>query len=103
MFSKPDYIILIAAFVSFLFSISLWFGVFGAENRDAGIFVGLWVPSILGFGLFFKMSALRKAGIMAIFIFVVGLLVSSAVCYALFAYTIHAMGTNEQKRDRQEN
>ena len=57
MFSKPDYIILIAAFVSFLFSVSLWFGVFGAENRDAGIFVGLWVPSILGFGLFFKMSA----------------------------------------------
>ena len=57
MFSKPDYIILIAAFVSFLFSISLWFGVFGAENRDAGIFVGLWVPSILGFGLFFKLSA----------------------------------------------
>jgi len=56
MFSKPDYIILIAAFVSFLFSISLWFGVFGADNKDAGIFVGLWVPSILGFGLFFKMS-----------------------------------------------
>jgi hypothetical protein len=56
MFSKPDYIILIAAFVSFLFSISLWFGVFGPDNRDAGIFVGLWVPSILGFGLFFKLS-----------------------------------------------
>jgi hypothetical protein len=57
MFSKPDYIILIAAFVSFLFSISLWFGLFGPDNRDSGIFVGLWVPSILGFGLFFKMSA----------------------------------------------
>ncbi len=39
MFSKPDYIILIAALISFLFSISLWFGVFGAENRDAGIYV----------------------------------------------------------------
>jgi hypothetical protein len=36
-------------------------------------------------------------------IFIVGLLVSLAVCYALFAYTIHEMGTNEQKRDRQEN
>ncbi len=57
MFIKSDYIILIAAFVSFLFSISLWFGVFGGENKDAGIFVGLWVPSILGFGLFFKTSA----------------------------------------------
>jgi len=41
MFSKADYIILGAAFVSFLFSVSLWFGVFGAENRDAGIFVRL--------------------------------------------------------------
>jgi hypothetical protein len=56
MFSKADYIILSAAFVSFLFSVSLWFGVFGADNRDAGIFVGLWVPSILALGLFFKTS-----------------------------------------------
>lgn len=33
---------------------------------------------------------------MTIIIFIVGLLVSSAVCYALFAYTIHEMGTNEK-------
>ncbi len=84
MFSKPDYIILIAAFVSFLFSISLWFGVFGAENRDAGIFVGLWVPSILGFGLFFKMSANGRRDSMTIIIFIVGLIVSSAVCLRAF-------------------
>ena len=31
---------------------------------------------------------------MTIFIFIVGLLVGTAVCYALFAYTIHEMGTN---------
>ncbi len=60
MFSKADYIILIAAFFSFLFSVSLWFGMFGAENRDAGIFVGLWVPSILILGLFFKSSVKVK-------------------------------------------
>ena len=59
MFSKADYIILIAAFVSFLFSVSLWFGVFGADNKDAGIFVGLWVPSILALGLFFR-SAVKS-------------------------------------------
>ncbi len=29
-------------------------------------------------------------------IFIVGFLVSLAVCYALFAYTIHEMGTNEK-------
>ena len=56
MFSKADYIILAAAFVSFLFSVSLWFGVFGIENRDAGVFVGLWVPSILALGIFFRMD-----------------------------------------------
>jgi hypothetical protein len=36
----------IAAGVSFLFSVSLWF--FG--NREEGLYVGLWVPSILSFG-----------------------------------------------------
>ena len=62
MFNRADYIILGAAFVSFLFSVSLWFGVFGADNRDAGIFVGLWVPSILALGLFFKIgSQARRA------------------------------------------
>ncbi len=46
--------ILGAAFLSFAFSISLWFGMLGAANRDAGIFVGLWVPSILAVGNYFK-------------------------------------------------
>lgn len=52
MFDKSDYLFLGAAFISFLFSISLWFGVLGAEHKDAGIFVGLWVPSILALGLY---------------------------------------------------
>ena len=33
------------AFVFFYFSVSLWFSGFKLE----GIFVGIWVPSILGF------------------------------------------------------
>ncbi|MBM3660863.1 MAG: hypothetical protein FJW95_15375 [Actinobacteria bacterium] len=36
-----------AAFMSFLLSVSLYF-LLGDER--AGIFVGLWVPSILSFG-----------------------------------------------------
>ena len=36
----------VAAGVSFLFSVSLWF----TGARQEGIFVGLWVPSILSFG-----------------------------------------------------
>ena len=60
MFHKADYVVLGAAFVSFLFSVSLWFGVFGLEHKDAGVFVGLWVPSILALGLFFKTSFLER-------------------------------------------
>ncbi|MEJ7847632.1 MAG: hypothetical protein WKF92_06055 [Pyrinomonadaceae bacterium] len=59
MFNRADYIILGAAFVSFIFSVALWFGVFG-EDKYAGIFVGLWVPSIIGLGNFFKISASAK-------------------------------------------
>ena len=35
-----------AAFVSFLFSVVLWF----SGQREEGMFVGIWVPSILAFG-----------------------------------------------------
>lgn len=35
-----------AAGLSFLFSVSLWFSGY----REEGVFVGIWVPSILSFG-----------------------------------------------------
>ena len=37
---------LIAAGMSFLLSVGLWFG----GDRERGLFVGLWVPSILALG-----------------------------------------------------
>ena len=40
---RSDYLILTAAFLSFLLSVSLWF----SGNKLEGIFVGIWVPSIL--------------------------------------------------------
>ncbi len=49
--------ILIAAFVSFLLSVTLWF----RGNSDQGMFVGLWVPSILSFGsVALQMSGTRR-------------------------------------------
>jgi hypothetical protein len=39
----PLTLMLIAAFISFLFSVFLWFFV----DKDSGLFVGIWVPSIL--------------------------------------------------------
>jgi hypothetical protein len=55
MFRGRDYFILTAALISFLFSVYLWFG----GQREAGMFVGIWVPSILAFGAFAKAGGIR--------------------------------------------
>jgi hypothetical protein len=39
---------LVAAAASFALSVALWFG----GNREEGLFVGLWVPSVLAAGAF---------------------------------------------------
>jgi hypothetical protein len=49
------YLLLAAAFLSFVFSVYLWF----QGLREEGLFVGIWVPSILAFGGFIR-SALRR-------------------------------------------
>ena len=43
-------VFLVAAFISFLFSVGLWFFV----DKDAGLYVGLWVPSILALAAVLK-------------------------------------------------
>ena len=44
-------LIVLAAFISMVFSIYLWFFV----DQGAGVFVGLWVPSILAFGALMRL------------------------------------------------
>ena len=44
--TKARALFLVAAGFSFLLSVSLWF----LGNKEQGIFVGLWVPSILALG-----------------------------------------------------
>jgi hypothetical protein len=56
---KSDFLILTAAFLSLLLSISLWFGFAVPASREAGIFVGIWVPSIISTGVYFKLAARR--------------------------------------------
>lgn len=46
--TQPRLLIGAAAFISFVFSVSLWF----AGYKDQAMFVGLWVPSILALGAF---------------------------------------------------
>ena len=51
-----DVVILGAAFVSFLLSVSLWFG----SSKEQGLFVGLWVPSIISLGVYFRLLTRGK-------------------------------------------
>lgn len=52
MFKLSDIFILLAVIVSFAVSGYLWFNGF----REQGIFTAIWVPSILAFGIYFKLS-----------------------------------------------
>ena len=52
MFKTSDYLIGTAAFVSFLLSVCIWF----MGHKEAGVFVGIWVPSILSFGTYLKLT-----------------------------------------------
>lgn len=47
-----SYYPVILAFLSFLYSVSLWF----AGDQLEGIFVGIWVPSILALSIVIKQS-----------------------------------------------
>ncbi len=54
MNNLEKYYPILLAFISFLFSVTLWF----TGYKDEGMFVGIWVPSILGLGCF--VNTLKK-------------------------------------------
>lgn len=63
---KPETILkavfLFAAFASFLLSVTLYFQAGDkALDRLNGIYVGIWVPSILALGAFILAGSQRKA------------------------------------------
>lgn len=53
--SKSDVVLLAAVALSFVFSVSLWF----VGLREEGAFVGLWVPSILALGVYFRVRLIE--------------------------------------------
>ena len=57
MFQKVDYPFLFASFASFLVSVGLWFLV----DRESGLYVGLWVPSILILWVGVRVALLARA------------------------------------------
>ncbi len=58
MFKLSDFFILLAVAVSFVVSGFSYFN--GYETQ--GLFTAIWVPSILAFGIYFKLAALAARG-----------------------------------------
>lgn len=58
MFKLSDIFILLAVAVSFAVSGFFWFNGY----REQGLFTAIWVPSILAFGIYFKLSSLLARG-----------------------------------------
>lgn len=56
MIRPSDMFLLTAVAVSFALSGFLWFNGF----KDQGVFTALWVPSILCFGIYFKLMTPRR-------------------------------------------
>lgn len=50
-FTPTDFLMFTAAFLSLIFSEILWF----SGDKEAGIFIGIWVPSIMGFAIYLKL------------------------------------------------
>jgi hypothetical protein len=50
-FSLGDKLLFVAALLSLIFSEVLYF----TGNKEDGTFLGLWVPSILAFGVYLKL------------------------------------------------
>lgn len=57
MFKNSDYFILLAVTISFFVSAYLWF----SGQQEEGLFTAVWVPSILCFGIYFKLMSLKGA------------------------------------------
>ena len=55
MFKNSDVFILLAVTISFFVSAYLWF----SGQQEEGLFTAVWVPSILSFGIYFKLMAIK--------------------------------------------
>jgi uncharacterized membrane protein len=58
MIKQSDVFILLAVTISFALSGYLWF----SGQHEEGLFTAVWVPSILCFGIYFKLMAQRGRG-----------------------------------------
>ncbi len=54
--SKTDLIMLFLAFGCLIFSETMWF----RGEKEGALFIGLWVPSILGFAIYLKLLKIER-------------------------------------------
>ena len=55
MLQKSQIFVLVATFLSFLLSVTMWF----TGSKEAGQFVSAWVPSILCVGIYVQLAVDR--------------------------------------------
>lgn len=55
-FTSSDKLLMFSAALSLIYAEISWF----MGERESAIFVGLWVPSILGFGIYLKLITNSK-------------------------------------------
>lgn len=55
-FSISDILMMLSALLSLIFAETLWF----TGEKQAALFIGLWVPSILGFAILLKLINNQK-------------------------------------------
>ena len=55
-FTLSDKLLMLSALLSLIFSEALWFN----GEKESAIFLGLWVPSILTFGIYLKLINYSK-------------------------------------------
>lgn len=55
-FTLTDKLLFVSAFLSLIFSEILYF----SGEANAAIFIGIWVPSILAFGIYLKLINIKK-------------------------------------------
>jgi hypothetical protein len=54
--SRTDVIMLSLAFLCLIFSETMWF----LGEKEGALFIGFWVPSILGFAIYLKLLKIEK-------------------------------------------
>ena len=54
--SSTDKIMLFISLLSLIFSEIMWF----QGDKEGALFIGLWVPSILGFAIYLKLLKIEK-------------------------------------------